>query len=429
MCQHYAWTALDACHASCLGADLLIAVAAPTERHLTTLIESLRRAQPPLPILFVLQADAESSMLDAAARVADDFVILPMRPGELTRRVMRMLPKAPVDLDRVREKVLKDIATSRLIGRDPEFVTAVAQVPRFARADEPVLITGESGTGKELCARALHQLGPRREHPFVTIDCGAIPDTLFECELFGHTRGAFTGADKARLGLAAVANGGSLFFDEVDALSLSAQAKLLRFLQERTFRPVGSDRICNSDVNVIAASNRDLQGCVEAKTFRLDLFFRINVLRVHLPPLRARPDDIELLARNLLDQAAASSRGTRKVLSRAAVRALSAYAWPGNIRELNNVVRRAAVTCDADLILPKDLSLPTGPSAAAQIPVIPGDFRAARAAVLADFERRYIEDILRKHQGNVTQAAREARQDRRAFGRFIKKYQIDRNAL
>jgi DNA-binding NtrC family response regulator len=254
-----------------------------------------------------------------------------------------------------------------------------------------------------------------------------------ENELFGHARGAFTGADRESKGLVALADGGTLFLDEIDALSLAAQAKLLRFLQERTFRPLGSDRLQHANVKVVAATNRDLAKSVRESRFRADLYFRLNILHVHLPPLRERQGDVVLLAQRMLEQANAKWDGPPKSFTRAALRALEAHDWPGNVRELGNVVQRAAVTSDGEWLSPSHLDLA---SAALSPPgheppggEVSGSFRAARAATLAAFERRYVEELLRKHGGNVTRAAREAEQDRRAFGRFIKKYGIDRTSL
>jgi len=304
---------------------------------------------------------------------------------------------------------------------------AVRQLPRFARAEAPVCITGETGTGKELCARAMHHLSHRQRAPFIAVDCGALPEQLFENEMFGHSRGAFTDAHRDHKGLIAIAEGGTLFLDEVDALSLPSQAKLLRFLQERTFRPLGSDRFETADVRVIAATNRDLEAVVRDRQFRSDLFFRLNVLRLRLPPLRERRSDLELLAHAALKHYWAGAAEEVPVIAPAALRALRVHDWPGNVRELYNVVQRAVVACDGSLILPEHLGPPFdnfqvrhGPSS---------DFRSSRAAAVAEFERRYVEDLLMKCNGNVTHAAREAQQDRRAFGRFIKKYNIDRKAL
>jgi DNA-binding NtrC family response regulator len=406
------------------AADLIVIVVNGHDERAACLLDELIRRPVDPPTLAVLPTDAQPPLFRLAGEAVDDLVFSPVRTVDLIHRVERALAEPRRELEASCERLLQQLGMTRLIGRAPVFLRAVERVPRFARADVPVLITGETGTGKELCARALHHLGQRRTFPFVTVDCGAVPEQLFENELFGHVRGAFTGADREHKGLVAMAEGGCLFLDEIDALSLASQAKLLRLLQEGTFRSLGSERSLNADVKVIGATNRDLDDCVRNKQFRSDLFFRLNVLRVHLPPLRERREDIEMLAQNFLAECRGSLESAPQGFSSAGLRLLRSHDWPGNIRELGNVVQRAAVACDGDRILPSHIDLQApGP------PPSLGQFRAARAAALAAFERRYVEELLRKHGGNVTHAAIEAQQDRRAFGRIIKKHQINREAL
>ena len=377
------------------------------------------------PILAILPAGADEPLFRTVLRTVDDYIVQPARAIELSHRIDRLIGAPQHDEAAVSSRLLEEMALAKLVGRDPTFIRAVQQVPRFARFDMSVMITGETGTGKEVCARALHHLSKRRNHPFIAVDCGAIPDPLFENELFGHARGAFTDAHRDHKGLIAMAEGGTLFFDEIDALSLAEQAKLLRFLQEHSFHALGSDRIDRSNVKVLAATNRDIEACVKNNQVRTDLYFRLNVLRIHLPPLRERPGDIPLLAYSALKDCRASVESAPTSFTPAAMRTLTTYQWPGNVRELYNVVQRAVVVCDGNTILPAHISLA---EAATQESSTTRDFRTARAAAVAAFERHYFEEILRKHRGNVTHAAREARQDRRAFGRFIKKYQINRSA-
>lgn len=427
-CARVSWQDFAQALLGAADAELVVAVASDDSSDVAPSLESLARHRLAIPLLAVLSDSAGPSLFELAARVADDFVIAPLRQLEMRSRVDRMLSTPRSEVEVVRDTLIAEMTFANLVGRAPVFLQAMQHVPRFARADMPVLITGETGTGKELCARALHQLGRRRECPFVPVDCGAIPEQLFENELFGHARGAFTGADREHKGLIAMAEGGTLFLDEIDALSVPAQAKLLRFLQEQTYRPLGSERTRSADIKIVAATNRDLRTCVDEKRFRADLFFRINVLHVHLPPLRERTGDVELLAQSLLARVGSALEGRPRSFTRAALRALSGYHWPGNIRELNNVVQRAAVRSEGESILPQHVVLPSQLADAA--PSRPsGEFRTARAAAVAAFERHYVEELLRKHGGNVTRAAREASQDRRAFGRFIKKYNIDKTGL
>ncbi|HJQ82470.1 MAG TPA: sigma-54 dependent transcriptional regulator [Candidatus Binatia bacterium] len=425
------WDVLGAERLAASRARLIVAAALPEASTAMGLFDRLAGYPIARPMLALLPADAADDAIGAATSVADDFVLWPAPDGELRHRVTRLLAAAGDDgvaeneVDAVSRRLIDELGTSQLIGRAPAFVRAVGQLPLIARNDVPVLITGETGTGKELCARAIHHLGRRRSFPFIAVDCGTIPDHLFENELFGHARGAFTDAHRDQRGLITMAEGGTLFLDEVDALSLAAQAKLLRLLQERTFRPLGADRFLRADVNVVTATNRDLAAAVRERHFRSDLFFRLNVMHVHLPPLRERVGDVALLTSHFLDLLTGARGGTRKSVSMAGLRRLTAYAWPGNVRELYNVLQRAVVLCETDQILPMHLA--TGGAEAHAAPL--EGFRVARAAAIASFERAYVEDLLRKHCGNVTRAAFEAQKDRRVFGRLVKKYAIDRLTL
>ena len=328
--------------------------------------------------------------------------------------------------EEVATRVTEHVALAKLIGREPVFVSTVEKIPIVARASSPVLILGETGTGKELCARAVHQLSSRRRLPFIPVDCGTLPDFLFENELFGHVRGAFTDAHRDQRGLVAMAAGGTLFLDEIDSLTPAAQAKMLRLLQEGTYKPLGADQFSRADVRIIAATNLDLRHLVQLKKFRSDLYFRLNVLRLVMPPLRDRRGDILLLAQHFVQVLCDEAGISRKSLAPAAIEQLSRGAWPGNVRELFNVIQQAVVfaegpTISANLLAISDDGVP--PSAVA------GGFREARARALEAFERTYVENLLRKHNGNVTRSAREAKKDRRAFGRLMKRYQIDRGTV
>jgi len=425
-CQPVRWDDMTPQTLDGANAHAVVAVAVPHTSRTTAVFDWLRSNPIATPMFAVLGSELEGSVLRSVCEAVDDFVFSPLRPHELRHRLARVLgaSRHAAEVEMVRQRLLDEMGMSQLVGDDPAFVSAITHVPRFARSEMPILITGETGTGKELCARAIHHLSKRRDLPFVAIDCGTIPDHLFENELFGHVRGAFTDAHRDQRGLVAMAEGGTLFLDEVDALSMRAQTKLLRLLQERTYRPLGSDRFQTDDINVIAATNRDLEACVRAQQFRSDLYFRLNVLRLQLPALRERPQDIGLLARHFLD--ARSAAATRLTLSAGALRALARHDWPGNVRELHNIVQRASVVCDGRQIVTADLALPQPHGEAEPSPT---QFRAARAAAVDAFERRYLEELLHRHHGNVTHAARAAGKDRRVFGRLIKRHGINRQAL
>ena len=412
---------LARCHA-----DIVIAVAAPDIGPAVRLFEWLGAHPVRSPILAVLTDPIEEAVIETVVKAATDFVVLPVRDEELRHRIARMITRPGGDPSAVRERLIAEAGLSHLVGADPAFTRVLAQLPRIARSEMPVLIVGETGTGKELCARAVHHLSARRNRSFVAVDCGAVPDHLFENELYGHVRGAFTDAHRDQRGLVAMAQGGTLFLDEIDALSPAAQAKLLRLLQERVYRPLGADRFVEADINVITATNRDLVACVREQRFRSDLYYRLNVLSLALPPLRERRGDIIPLAQMFLHDARLSTGTGPLTFSDAARATLLAHDWPGNVRELQNVVRRTVVACTGTQIRPGDLPIShrTDDNAIART-----RFRTARAAVLNAFERRYVEELLQRHNGNVTHAAREAQKDRRAFGRLIKKYGIQKSTL
>jgi two-component system, NtrC family, response regulator AtoC len=246
-------------------------------------------------------------------------------------------------------RILGASPTDGLIGDSPAMREVRARIDKIAPTDATVLVRGDSGTGKELVARALHTRGPRAAGPFVAINCAAIPDGLFESELFGHEKGAFTGAASTHAGLAEVADGGTLFLDEIGELTAAAQARLLRFLQDSEIRRVGASRSRHVDVRVIAATHRDLLRGVRHGSFREDLYYRLRVVEVLLPPLRERGDDVLLLARHLLARAAARIGRPELALTGDALRAIREYHWPGNVRELDNAIERAAILCDRDL--------------------------------------------------------------------------------
>jgi len=331
------------------------------------------------------------------------------------------------------EQAIEDLreahALSRFFGDAPCFLEVVARLPLLARTDASVVITGETGTGKELVARALHYLGPRAHHPFVPVNCGSLPDNLLEDELFGHERGAFTDARSRHAGLIVQADSGTLFLDEVDSLTPRAQVALLRVLQDRTVRALGAERTQRVNVRFIAATNADLMGAVQRTTFRSDLYYRLNVINLILPPLRERGDDVILLARHFLRHFN-TDESRRFVLTADAEHVLRAYSWPGNVRELENTIQRAIAFAPGRDITPTDLDLPGGePAAVAGRLLPPGapnqPFREAKRAVVEAFEREYITSLLRASGGNVTRAARIARKERRDFGRLVRKYELD----
>jgi len=308
-----------------------------------------------------------------------------------------------------------------LIGRSAVFVAATAKIPAVARSDASVLVLGETGTGKELVARALHYLSSRRARPYVPVNCAALPLDLVENELFGHERAAFSGAHSSEPGLIAEADGGTLFLDEVDSLPLAAQAKLLRFLETKEYRRLGSPQLRRADLRVVSATGAVLDQAIAGGRFRRDLYYRLNVVQLPLPPLRERPDDIPLLACHFLDRYARELERPLAGFTPEAMALLAAHSWPGNVRELQNTVQRAAILTESrDLVGPEDIDLP-GPSSAPRSE----SFKAAKRRAVADFERRYVEGLLAVCFGNVSRAARTANKDRRSFWALVKKHGVD----
>jgi DNA-binding NtrC family response regulator len=289
----------------------------------------------------------------------------------------------------------------------------------------PVLIEGETGTGKELVARALHYLGPRAGGPFVPVNCGALPDHLLENELFGHERGAYTDARTASTGAIGAAAGGTLFLDEIEALSPKAQAALLRFLQDREYRPLGSSRALRSDARVVAASNADLRALSAGPAFRADLFFRLDVLSLRLPPLRERRGDIGLLAEHFVKRFCDEYGKARKALAPGALAMLEGHDWPGNVRELENLIHRSVLLADGPALFPQPAAADAKPQDTSQGSTLPGEpFAVAKARAIEAFERSYLTALLRATGGNVSEAARRADKERRALGKLLKKHAI-----
>jgi two-component system response regulator GlrR len=320
----------------------------------------------------------------------------------------------------VSQALKERIGLRQLIGNSSVFLQEIQKIPLVAAFDASVLVSGETGTGKELCARAIHYLSPRAHKPFVPVNCGAIPVELIENELFGHERGAYTGAHAAQPGLLKEAESGTLFLDEIDCLPHLAQVKLLRFLQEKEYRPLGSTTVCSADVRIIAASNSDFSMSVATGKLRADLFYRLNVVRLNLPSLRERAEDIPLLVRHFLQKYAREFNRNEVQASLEVIQALTLFPWPGNVRELEHVIKRAIILRENGALRVSDLDLPAGSTANGF-----QSFRDAKAAVLRQFERTYIQSLLLAHRGNITRAASAARKHRRAFWALIRKHDID----
>jgi two-component system response regulator HydG len=354
----------------------------------------------------------------AAIRVgAYDFVNKPIDPHFLSLAVGRAVQhrKLHKELKRLRDAVDGTAATSGIVGSSAAMRRVHETIARIADGDASVLIHGETGTGKELLAKAIHAASPRKAGPFVAINCAAVPAALLESELFGHARGAFTDAKAERAGLFVQANGGTLFLDEIAEMPLAMQAKLLRALQERTVRPVGANAEVSFDARIVAATNRDLEEEVSEKRFREDLFYRVNVVRIDVPPLRDRSSDVLELAQHFLTRHAERAGTTPLSVSTEAAKKLVAYAWPGNVRELENCTERAVAFARYEQITVDDLPEKVKNYQAERFAVTAND--ADEVITLAEVERRYVERVLALFGGNKSRAAEVLGIDRRTLYR------------
>jgi two-component system response regulator GlrR len=383
------------------------------------LIQGIKAKRYDSEIIVIPEGCEAHEILDLIKLGASDFIIPPVNVSTTMPRIWRVLEKSNWRDDPTQSLKAK-LGLKLLVGKAPVFMTEIRKIPLLASCDGRVLILGETGTGKELFARAIHYLSSRMRHPFVAVSCGAIPVELLENELFGHNKGAFTGALAAKLGLIREAEGGTLFLDEIDSLPLLAQTKLLRFLQEGEYRSLGSSKSRQADVRVIAASNANLGQAVKEGKLRQDLYYRLNIVPLNLPPLRERREDIPLLAEHFLMKYATEFRRNVSRLSDAAMRKLIFYDWPGNIRELENTIERAVMLTSAECIRDTEIFLPD-----ADMCIEVESFQESKAKIITNFERSYIQGLMVTYHGNVSHAARAAKKNRRALWELIRKHNID----
>ncbi len=365
----------------------------------------------------------------AAIRVgAYDFITKPVKMDALTIAVARALDHINLrrELQRLRSSAAPSSELAGIVGASSAIRDMVELVRRVADSDATVLVSGESGTGKELVARAIHRLSPRRDQPFIAVNCAAVPAPLLESELFGHVRGAFTDAKQARSGLFVQARKGTMFLDEIGEMPIEMQVKLLRVLQERKLRPVGGDEEMPFEARIITATNKDLETEVDEKRFRGDLFYRINVVAIPVPPLRARAGDVLLLAQYFLKRAATRINKPVQGISEPAARLLMDYDWPGNVRELENCIERAVALCRLDDITVEDLPAKVRDFHKQQI-VISTEI-PAELITLEEMERRYVRQVMLAVRGNKSQAAKILGIDRRSLYRRLEPQQRNGDA-
>ncbi len=396
------------------------------------LIARSRAERPDVPVVVVTAHGTIKSAVRAVSSGASDYLSKPFEPEELEIAVHNAVRLRDIlgENQRLKATVSQSLTSKQLLGGSAATRHLIEEIERVAPYKTNVLIMGESGTGKELVARTIHNLGPRRERPWVAINCSAIPHDLMESELFGYVKGAFTGAVQNRLGRLEQAQGGTLFLDEIGDLDPALQTKLLRVLQEREFSPVGSDQVRKVDVRIMAATNRDLKGMVLQGRFREDLYYRLDVYTITVPPLRERREDVPLLAQTFLDELAADTDKPVHKLSAEALEVLGKYNWPGNIRELHNAIERSLLSCKGDTIEARDLpyAILRGTSTA---PTAESCLDQMGSADLDDWlesvERRAILQALEQTGGVQAAAARRLGITERSLWHRIKKLKIQVN--
>ena len=419
--------------------DLLLTDLKMPEMDGMALLQHAHATDPALPVIMITGFASIESAVAAVREGAFDYLPKSFSVDQLRVAVERALRHRGLQIENrnLRQQLQQTLGLENVVGRSPAMTQVFELVKKAARSEANILVLGESGTGKELIARAIHANSPRASGPFVPVDCASLPEQLLESELFGHEKGAFTGAVRTKTGLVEAAHRGTLFLDEIGDLPASLQIKLLRALQERQIRRVGGTGLVDVDVRVVSATNRNLAEAIAKGQFREELYYRINVIAIRLPALRERAGDVRLLAHTFLKR-----YGQARVtgLDEAAAEALDRYPWPGNVRELQNVIERACALADGPKVTVKDLpehvlhagARPAAPEASAPGAGPTGELgagadltlKAAKEKWLQVLEVSYLRDLLARHDGNVSSAAKAAGIDRKTFHRLINKYDL-----
>ena len=406
--------------------DLIISDIKMPEMDGLEVLQHIRNRDPEVPVIMITAYATVEMSIQALRRGAYDMLTKPFEPDELTYRVKNALQhqELVVENRELREELSGQFSFDDIIGSSAAINAVLERVGKVAVRDTSVLITGESGTGKELVAQAIHHNSARKHHRFVAVNCGALPENILESELFGYRKGAFTGALEDRKGLLEAANGGTLFLDEVGNLPINMQKTLLRFLQEQEFRRLGETKPTKVDVRIISATNSDRAGELDDGTFREDLFYRLNVINLHLPPLRERQEDIPLLAAHFIRQQNDKFGTEFKGLTPEAMEAMRCYEWPGNIRQMRNVIEASMAISSGNYI-----GLPELSQLIKTDKVTPTTEQSDYNSALSSFETEYLTSLLRKHAGNVEEAAAEAGMNMATIYRKLKKYGINRKDI
>ncbi len=382
-------------------------------------LQEVKKISENIPVIIMTAYATVDTAVRAMKEGAYDYIVKPFNPEEIGLAIRKIIAYQDLLKENIylRHELQMKYKFMDIIGKSHKMQEVLALVKTVAKSNSTILIQGESGTGKELVARAIHNSSLRSEGPFVAVSCAALPESLLESELFGHERGAFTGAVSQKKGRFELADTGTLFLDEIGDVSPKTQVGLLRVLEEREFRRVGGTQVIKTDVRIISASNKDLKTLVEAGTFREDLYYRINVVSIQLPPLRDRKEDIPLLVQHFLNKYCIENKKDIEGLSHEVSRLLMAYDWPGNVRELENVIERAVVVAKERLIVPDDLPLLTKPDT---------KFKPTADMPLREVEREHILRALESNHWNISKTAKKLGIDRNTLSSKISKYEIDK---
>jgi two-component system, NtrC family, response regulator AtoC len=395
------------------------------------LLEWIKARAPETPVMMITGYGSVRTAVEAIRHGAYDYITKPCDNDELLIKIRRVLEarKKDRELIQLREELRGTYSFGNIISQSDSMKRVFKLVRQVADTDATVLILGETGTGKEMLAKAIPYNSPRKSKPFVVITCSALNESLLESELFGHEKGAFTGAQRARIGKFEDANGGTVFLDEIGDIPIHLQTKLLRVLQEKEIERVGSNKPIPVDLRVIAATNKNLQDMTKAGQFREDLFYRLNVFPIHLPMLRQRQDDVPLLAQHFLQKHSSLSAGRVTAFSPAAISLLMSYPWPGNIRELENVIKRALIKTEGETIssveIPGRTDLEAPPDELVQEISAAAPFKEYMKKIVGDAESRYLVHMLERNQGNVKVVAESMDLDRKTVYKKIEEYGID----
>ncbi|GAB4317762.1 MAG: sigma-54 dependent transcriptional regulator [Candidatus Zixiibacteriota bacterium] len=405
--------------------DMVIADLMMPEMSGLQVLDEIRETKPDLPFLVMTAFASVETAIEALKKGASDYITKPFKVDEIKLAIQKTLETRELRKENLELKALlnSENAFDRLIGDDPQIRKVKAMAAEVAATDATILVRGESGTGKDLLASAIHHHSPRRDKPFVTVNCGALPETLLESELFGHTKGSFTGAIRDHGGLFRAAQGGTLFLDEIGETTQAIQVKLLRVLEDKKVTPIGSTVGIPVDVRLITATNADLEGLVQSGKFRADLYYRLNVIQINVPPLRERVDDIDMLADHFIIRSCKKTDSPSKTISERARRLLRAYHWPGNVRELQNVIERAVVLSKSNVLDVGDF-----PEKLSATPVVtPATDEQAETPTLESIEKAYIYWVLNQTDWQKAKAAQILGIDNSTLYRKINKYNLSKS--